>query len=639
MGNTYLAGIIGGLIIVLAVPATVAAQTTMAAVPQVSRSGQQVVVTMPAAADHDQWYIYYRTDRQGNFQVRKMKADRQGKATYQLATDMLYGRNVEYFIVKETAAGTGRSATYTIADANTNFVPEVYFQENPPLESPATTAADPLLSFSGSLSRTDRLYQQEEDASAAQSTTGNLRVFKNISNEKFQFDFDSGFSFFSPAPAEAKALNLSSLMVRFKKGAHQVAMGDLAISQSEYTAPALNRRGIHYEMSGREMYFSAFYTQSQEMSGFKGFGIPPADAGIIGAVAGVHIGSTLTLRGLVLSGRDDLNTGTTVVAGENPFRSGNIFSFWGDLNLFNNSLQLNGEYARSFFGTSTGPESAVAKEYDNAWRGGLNFNWQGVTASANYRHIGENFNSIANLFQQNDREGLEGNLGVTIRSLSIQVAYSDQKSYLYSLTQDGQHEKRALTSIGWQLDPAWRIGADLSLSNLAYRSKTALPLASPDMDTLSFNGNMVYTFPAGSFTLMLGRIKTGDAMSNFSGQLACSLIFGQAMNLATVFSYQRSNDLLAASSSDIYSFTINSELTFIPQWFTFTTSGSYMRNVGDGFASTAVTIDANLNFFMAKLFKDKIQPMLTARGEIQSSQSAGLKTTNLSFWLQAALSF
>jgi hypothetical protein len=61
--------------------------------------------------------------------------------------------------------------------------------------------------------------------------------------------------------------------------------------------------------------------------------------------------------------------------------------------------------------------------------------------------------------------------------------------------------------------------------------------------------------------------------------------------------------------------------------------------VGDAFTSTAITIDANLNLFLAMLFKNKIQPMLTAKGEIRSNQIDRLTTTAVSFWLQFTLSF
>ena len=627
------------LTIVLAVPASGAGQTVMPAIPHVSKTARQVIVSIADREGGGPWYIYYRTDRQKNFQVRKMQAGTAGKVSYQLQTDMLYGENVEYFIVEKTAGQAGRTPIYTILAANTNPLPEIYFQEPPTNETPAEPAAAPLLSLSGSLSRADRLYQQEEDASIAHSTNGNLRIFKNIANEKYQFDFDSNFSFLSPQEAQENAFNLASMMVRFKKGDHQIAVGDLAISQSEYTAPALSRRGIQYELSGQKLYFSTFLTHSQQMSGFDGFGIPPADAGIIGAVLGANIGPVLKIRGLILSGHDDLSRSKTVTYEENPIRAGNIFSFWGDLNLFENCLQLNGEYAHSSFGTSATTASAINRKSDHAWRSGLTFNLGAVNASASYRRIGENFNSIANLFQQNDREGIDGNLGVTIESVTINVSYIDQKSYVFTLAQDGQHEKRASTNIGWQINPAWRIGGELSLDNLEYNSKTALPVGTPDMGTFNLNGTVGYTSAVGSFTVTLGKIKSGDFTSNFSGQLACNLIFSQAMNLSTVFSYQSNKDLAGGSNANIYSANITSEIIFIPQWFTFTYSGSYARNVGDGVAATTIMFEANLNLFMAKLFKDKIQPMLTAKGEIQSNRSAELETTNLSFRLQFALSF
>lgn len=628
-------------IVAMAIPATLSAQTAIPAVPQVSKTAQQAIISITKVEGDGHWYIYYRTDRQKSFQVRKMNTAMPGKATYHLPTGMLYGRNVDYFIVKKTAANTSRTPVYTVVDANTNPIPEIYFNEGLPIEDAedqANPASDPFLSFSGSLSRTDRLYQKEEDASIAHSTNGNLRIFRNINDENYQFDFDSSFSYASPQAAKESAVNLASLMIRFRSGNHQVAIGDLAIAQSEYSAPALNRRGINYELSGQKLYFSAFLTNSQQKSGFEGFGIPPAEANIIGAVIGTNVGPNLKIRGLVLAGQDDLNLGRILAYEENPIRAGNIFSLWGDLNLWESHLQLTGEYAHSSFGTSALSEADISKKKDNAWRSGLTFNYGIINASATYRRIGENFNSIANPFMQNDRGGIEGNLGLTFKTLSLSISYSDQQSFLKTLAQDGQHEKRISTTIGWQIGSHWRIGSDFSLDNLEYNSKTALPSSTPLMETMNFNETFSYTSENNSFSLTFGKIKSGSYVSAFSGQLSCSLRFGQFMSLSPLFSYQKNKDPITRSDASITNMYISSEITFVPQWFTFICSGSYTRNAGDSFASTAIAVNANLNFFMAKLFKDKIQPLLAAKAQFQSDQAAAVRTTNGSFWLQLDLS-
>ena len=629
-------------IITIVLPVSATAQTTISAIPEVNRAAQQALISITHSEGNGQWYIYYRTDRQKDFQVRKMNTATSGKATYPLPTGMLYGRNVEYFIVKKTAGTSSKTPVYTVVDANTDPLPEIYFKDNPPAagaDDPVHPAADPLIRLSGSMSRADRLYQKAEDESAAQSSNGNLRIFRNISNEKYQFDFDSSFSFLSPTQAEASAFNLASMMVRFKKGSHQIAIGDLAISQSEYTAPALNRRGLQYELSGHGLYFSAFLANSQQKNGFEGFGIPPAAANIMGAVLGTDVGSILKIRGLVLSGHDDLSLGKTLAYEENPFRAGSIFSLWSDLNLLQNHLQLTGEYARSSFGISALNAADISQKKDNAWRSGLSFNYGIISASATYRRIGENFNSIGNLFMANDRGGLDGNLGLTFKTLTLAVSYADQKNFLKTLSQDGQHQKRLSANIGWQLGSRWRIGSDFSLDNLEYNSKTAMPSTTPGMETLNFNETLGYTSENSSFSLAIGKVKSGEYTSTFSGQLACSLRFGQAMSLAPVFSFQSIVDLTGSGNSDIYSVSVTSEITCVPQWFTCTTSGSYTRNVNDAFTSTAITIDANLNLFLAMLFKNKIQPMLTAKGEIRSNQIDRLTTTAVSLWLQFSLSF
>ena len=144
------------LILTVAVHVTVAAQTYFSVIPQTNKTAQQVIVSIPKLEGNSYLYICYRTERQKNFQMRKMHHDKFGNATYHLPTDMLYGKSVEYFILKKTADTFSRTTIFTIVDANTNSIPEIYFQEDSPKENQANPAPDPFLTLLGSLSRSDR---------------------------------------------------------------------------------------------------------------------------------------------------------------------------------------------------------------------------------------------------------------------------------------------------------------------------------------------------------------------------------------------------------------------------------------------------------------------------------------------------
>ena len=92
------------------------------------------------------------------------------------------------------------------------------------------------------------------------------------------------------------------------------------------------------------------------------------------------------------------------------------------------------------------------------------------------------------------------------------------------------------------------------------------------------------------------------------------------MSLNPTLSYQENENLSDGSKSTIYNVYLNSEITFIPQYLTLTFSASYMNNKNPLSTSYNWTAGCNLNFFAAKLFKDKIRPSLSLKSMFQGSQ-------------------
>ena len=89
----------------------------------------------------------------------------------------------------------------------------------------------------------------------------------------------------------------------------------------------------------------------------------------------------------------------------------------------------------------------------------------------------------------------------------------------------------------------------------------------------------------------------------------------------------------------MYNLYLNSELTFIPQVFSLSLSGSYSKNDNDVSDSENISATANLNFYMAKFFKQKIQPKLVFSGRYQESSYDGMTNDDLAFFMQLTISF
>ena len=301
-----------------------------------------------------------------------------------------------------------------------------------------------------------------------------------------------------------------------------------------------------------------------------------------------------------------------------------MFSLWGELNLLKSRLQLAGEISSSNFGAAQ-EEEELKKESDTAWKAGLKYNHGILSFDADYEEIGDHFNSIANLFLQNDREGLSSNLGLNIKTFSWNVSYIDKKNYMHSLIQDMLHQKRIGTTFNWGIGTHFRIGADISRDNLDYDSSTGLQTSSSDMNTYNYSASLGYMAGSNGINLNLGKTESVNFTSNLNASLALNLRFGQFMSLNPTLSYQDNENLSDGSKSTIYNFYLNSEITFIPQYFTLTLSASYMNNESAYSKSNNWTAGCNLNFFAAKMFKDKIRPSLSLKSMFQGAKYGGRK--------------
>jgi hypothetical protein len=609
--------------------------------PLVEKQASQVVITLRPVRGDAVYFIHYRTEGMKNFQIRKMKPELSGIVSHRILTENLYGRNIEYFVVEERADGSrSESLTHTVANFTKKESPEIYFQSNDAPASQGGGKWHPPVNVNASLSTSTKLSERTDSGYYQQNYTanGNLRIFRNISKNDYQLDFDTNFVHLDPWNVlTEKRINLSSMMLRFKKKNLQFEAGDVSVNQTEFTTSYLNRRGLRFEMNGESLYLNAFLTNSQQKTGFDGYGIPAAKAGIFGAVAGVNLKNTIKIRGMFMTGKDNLDS-KTISSNQNPYRNGDMFSLWGEMGLLKNRMQVAGEISASNYGSAQSKED-VQKERDTAWKAGIKYNQGILSFNADYEEIGDHFNSIANLFLQNDREGLSTNLGLNIKTLSLNVSYIDKKNYIHSLVQDMLHQKRAGATANWGLGSHFRLGADVSRDNLDYDSSTGLQTSSSDMNTYNFSASFGYIAGANGLNLNVGKTESVNFTSNLNASLALNLRFGQLMTLNPTLSYQENENLGDGSKSTIYNVYLNSEITLIPNYFTLTLSTSYMNNKNVSGTSSNWSANANLNFFAAKLFKDKVRPSMSLKSQFQGSKYGDNKTDSTIFWLQADIAF
>lgn len=610
--------------------------------PRVEKDGGELTVSIETLKAGSDFYIYYRTDGIRKYQIRKMRSGKDGKIYYQLPIANLYGKNIEYFIVEDGAGVSDSiSPVFTIKNFTEADSPEVYFLQTDPGVVSSKKKRKPfsrIVKVNGSLSSTTRLYDNQETKGQSFTATGNMGLGKNIAKEKYEFDFRTDFTYMDPTMDNEDSINMTSMKIRYKRKSHTVEMGDLSISNTEFTTSYLNRRGFHYEFNSERFYLSSFYTNSQQKTGFDGFGIPGRKANILGATGGVNVGQNIKLRVLLMTGKDDLDS-KTVVSSEEKYREGSLYSFWGEFNLLKNRLQLRGEYTESDFGKGESSDG-ISKAKDSAWRAGFNYNYKIFSADANYKKIGNKFNSIANLFLQNDNEGLASNIRLNIKTFSFHVGYMDRKNYINNPEQPMLHSRNIQTDFNWFIKKHFKVGAEVSLDNLDYDKSTHLQTGGSDMDTLKYAATFGYIAGNNGVNIRLGKSESKSFTSNIDGSLAVNLRFGKILSLNPTISYQSTKNIPDNSTSKIYNYYLNSEVTFIPEIFTLSISGSYSETKNTHSDSMNLSVGANLNFFMSKIFKNKVQPSLSIRSKyVESKYGTSPKTSFTTVYLQADVSF
>jgi len=611
--------------------------------PKVTKSSKSLVIEVNTLKENENYFIYYKTEGLKNYQIRKMKNDKNGRVYYQLSLKNLYGKDIEYFIVNNGNKDSNSiSPVFTFHNFTTKESPEVYFVSEDSQSVTSSRKRDPLLKFQGSISGEYQIHDSSDYPGEKFSVNSNMRVYKNVYSDKYQFDFDSNFTYMNHVSDKEKKINLTSMMVRYKRGSHKIEVGDVNVSSNnQLVITGVNKRGLNYEFQNKAFYLNSFYTNSQQKTGFDGFGIPSSNASLFGTTIGFDFGKTyneiLKIRGLFLTGKDDLDS-KTVASSEEPFRTGNMFSLWGELNLFKNHFKLNGEFARSNFGKSFDKEN-IDKEEDDAWRAGSNFNYKVLSASVDYKKIGNKFNSIANLFMQNDREGLNSNVMLNIKTFSCSLNYTDQKSYMESPVQPELHSKNLMANFNWLIANHIKIGAEYGKDNLDYDKSTGLQTGGSDMDTIKYGVTLGYIAGSNGIDVRVGKTESKTFTSNIDATVSINLKFGNFLSFNPTLSYQKADNLTDNSTSKTYNIYLNSEISFIPELFTLSLSGSY--NKIDNTFSDSSTIMANgrFNFHMAKIFKNKISPILSIVSKYQQSKYGDIKTDSVSVYLHFNLSF
>ncbi|MEN8222706.1 MAG: hypothetical protein ABFR36_05560, partial [Acidobacteriota bacterium] len=172
--------------------------------PVIEKGEKAITIKVSTLSRGDDFYIYYKTEGLENYQVRKMEINSKGEIYYRLSLENLYGKNLEYFIFeKDRGKENPLSPVFTITNFTKKESPEIYFL-NTGSGGATPKKKNPFLKVSPSYSSTTKLHDNSDYPGEAFSNNGNIRLYRNIYDNEYQFDFESTFNYLDQiGPAES----------------------------------------------------------------------------------------------------------------------------------------------------------------------------------------------------------------------------------------------------------------------------------------------------------------------------------------------------------------------------------------------------------------------------------------------------
>jgi len=142
------------------------------------------------------FYIHYRSKGLEGFQVRKMSLGKDGRVYFKLSTKNLYGKKLEYYITNDNnTTGANMTPVFTVTNFTNKSSPAIYFMAAASADMMAKKNREHIVKLTASLSTTSRIQDNAQYPGKKYTANGNFRLYRNIYKDKYQFDFDSNFSY------------------------------------------------------------------------------------------------------------------------------------------------------------------------------------------------------------------------------------------------------------------------------------------------------------------------------------------------------------------------------------------------------------------------------------------------------------
>lgn len=473
---------------------------------------------------------------------------------------------------------------------------------------------------------------------------GNLGLHYRDERPAFAWTVDSRLSYTDEPINGANAFDLAQLRLEFSSGGHTVRAGDISVGESEFSISGLGRRGVEYIYDGAPLYFHAFTLNTQQLRGFKGFGLPQSGASIFGGAAGFSLADKLfSFKTVFLSGKDDpaLGINNASAIWMKP-REGTVFSFLPELRMLNGAFHLSSEIALSRIDRDT--TDSLAALNGLAWRVNGKVTAAGLDVDGYFRRVDKDFDTIGQPFLSADRQGFGLSAAYLLGKIRLSAAYRDEKTAgsvdpLEVLSRDRRIEAGVSVALGGQ--SSLQVGYNHAAQE-ATQNNQILPEGALSRDGVNAALD-VRLSPAAAFRIdgQWDAI-TSDAAPDKEGQTLSiggggSFGDGRVLSLGPGVRFTRVRNPQTQEETKVFNAFVNGRLAVVPDWLSVNAACSYNDiSLPGGVTSSVWMIDGGLSLESGRLLGSR-RLGLSLRGSLTSGTQGGTSQSDYRLYLRFEL--
>lgn len=593
--------------------------------------------------------LFIKTSAESDYSALQVKTIGQNQFQSQIPREMTLGGDIQYYLVGKIngairyypADAPGSVLHIQIRKGDADKGPD----QPPPKPDPHPKSTRLLLNFSGGGENT--IHFKDPDMESEPTHQHAMSIQVGMSRDDFQMNLQSRLAYSGQDFNNGDQVDLAQLSASVQMGQHLLELGDQNFTQSEYSLSSLGRRGILYKHEGMGFQWQAFALNSQQLYGFRGFGVPKSNLGLFGGVLGYR-SSDWKLNLLYLSGKDDPALGNNNAFSPSYMaRKGSLVSLFGDLSLLRQQLTLSAEVA--FSSHDGNLEDDLGPESGTAWKADLQGQLKSWTIQAFYHDIGRSFNTIGQPFFTSDRRRYGANS-------SLQLSQTLTWGLTYQTEQTGSDNQPADPLLPYQdtiLSRNSQLNSSLSLRltdklNLSLGATKAwqearqnnLILPEGAIDRLGITLGLNWMMARGATLFINSGIDqiTSESAPDRQGksqniQIGGNFGSGDGFSLTPGINLTRQENPQSGESTTIWGGSLNGRMNLFTRYISLDFTGSYNHMNMPSMSSSNIMVDGGLSLESADLLKFA-RVAFSLRGAYISSESYGTRIDDYRIYLR-----